>query len=379
MTIAVISMIRDSWGGSEELWYQMANEALQQGHRVIHLGFEHPVIHPKMEELQNMGLERFTRPGWVPPEAGNKKIFYLGWNFVRKRIKDPLSKIFKLAPDIIVYNGTCYSIAAEKSLVNYVAQINNRSKFFILGHLNNQFDRCITETEAQVIRKAYQLARNVFFVSQRNLDTAKRHLCSPINNGEIVQNPVNMASVDPIAFPAIAKAVQLALVGNLVASHKGQDILFHTLALWQQDNWHLNIYGKGPDLFYLKNLASFLGIQNKISFHGSVSNIRMIWEQNHILLMPSLLEGMPLAVVEAMLCRRFCIATDVGGHKEWIQHGVNGFIAAAPTIASLRQALDQAWAVREKWQIIAEQARQTAMDRFDPNAGATFLRRIIAE
>ena len=41
MTIAVISMIRDNWGGSEELWAAMAEVALEQQYTVLHLCYEH--------------------------------------------------------------------------------------------------------------------------------------------------------------------------------------------------------------------------------------------------------------------------------------------------------------------------------------------------
>jgi hypothetical protein len=56
MKIAVISMIRDAWGGSEELWYDMAKVALSQGHEVIHLSYEHKILHPKLKELISLGL-----------------------------------------------------------------------------------------------------------------------------------------------------------------------------------------------------------------------------------------------------------------------------------------------------------------------------------
>src|SRR5687768_8323305 len=87
MTIAVISMIRDSWGGSEELWYQMARTAINDGHKVIHLSYETPHSHHKMQELIDRGLLSFKRPGWIPPQAGLiKRYFYLGMNFVRKKL-----------------------------------------------------------------------------------------------------------------------------------------------------------------------------------------------------------------------------------------------------------------------------------------------------
>src|SRR5215216_484328 len=110
MTIAVISMIRDPWGGSEELWYQMAKKALAQQHRIIHLAYEAPVKHPKIEELESLGMIRYQRPGWIPPRSSAKKRFArMGWNYLRKKINPPFRRLFQLKPDLILYNGTCYS------------------------------------------------------------------------------------------------------------------------------------------------------------------------------------------------------------------------------------------------------------------------------
>ncbi len=51
-----------------------------------------------------------------------------------------------------------------------------------------------------------------------------------------------------------------------------------------------------------------------------------IWAANHLLVMPSRFEELPLAMVEAMLCARPVVATDVAGHKEIIEEGVTGFL-----------------------------------------------------
>jgi glycosyltransferase involved in cell wall biosynthesis len=42
-----------------------------------------------------------------------------------------------------------------------------------------------------------------------------------------------------------------------------------------------------------------------------------------------------MPIVEAMLCGRPCLLTDVAGNTEWIQHLENGFIASSPTVVSL--------------------------------------------
>ncbi|RYZ21771.1 MAG: glycosyltransferase, partial [Chitinophagaceae bacterium] len=379
-TIAVISMIRDAWGGSEELWYEMAKLALKNGHRVVHLAFENPQKHQKLKELEALGLIHLQRPGWVPANAGKKKLAYLGWNYARKKLKDPFKKLFSYQPDAVLYNGTCYSVASETTLLKHLAKRQNCApKFFIIGHLNNQFIRGISDADASRILFAYKLCKQVFFVSKRNLETAQRQLCSNIGNASIIRNPVNLSSTEMIPFPEIKSTIQLALVGNLITAHKGQDILFQGLSQWEQKDWQLTVYGTGTDLPYLKTLSSYLKLNDQIHFAGQVNDIRTIWGKNHLLLMPSIMEGMPLAVVEAMLCGRICIVTDVGGNAEWISHGTNGFMAEAPTVKALLEALNTAWSKKEQWVAIAENAHNSAMKLYDPHAGATLLNRIIAE
>jgi glycosyltransferase involved in cell wall biosynthesis len=72
--------------------------------------------------------------------------------------------------------------------------------------------------------------------------------------------------------------------------------------------------------------------------------------------MPSRYEGMPLAVVEAMLCGRVCIVTDVGGNRELITDNINGFIARYPYPEFLDEAMERAWQMKDNWQKIGEKA-----------------------
>ncbi len=378
MTIAVISMIRDSWGGSEELWYEMAKTALKQNHKIIHVGFETQEKHPKIKELEALGLTQILRPGWIPPNPSTlTKYSFLARNYLRKKFNSPIKKLFTKKPDIVIYNGTCYSIVHERELLNYMQ--GKKSKFFIIGHLNHDLVRGINDAEAKNILQAYQLSENVFFVSKKNLETAERHLCAAISNAAIIRNPVNLSPITPLPFPSTDAAIHFACVGNLVTIHKGQDILIETLSKWNIKNWVLNIYGQGSDRSYLQDLVHYLGLDKQVILHGSVNNIREVWKKNHVLFLPSLMEGMPLAVVEAMLCGRVCIATNVGGISEWITDEKTGFIAEAPTVHSLSKALKKAWELKNKWPDIGADAHKAAMQLYDDNAGENLLNRIIVD
>ncbi|WP_423787774.1 glycosyltransferase, partial [Klebsiella pneumoniae] len=89
-----------------------------------------------------------------------------------------------------------------------------------------------------------------------------------------------------------------------------------------------------------------MGLGDRVKFAGFVTSVENIWAANHALILPSRYEGMPLAMVEAMLCARPVVATDVAGHAEIIDDAINGFLADAPTVGSLGKALDRLWARR---------------------------------
>jgi glycosyltransferase involved in cell wall biosynthesis len=65
---------------------------------------------------------------------------------------------------------------------------------------------------------------------------------------------------------------------------------------------------------------------------------------------------MSLALIEAMLCGRVCITTNVGGARELITHGKEGFVAEAATPELLDQALEEAWQQHDQWKAIGEAA-----------------------
>ena len=97
----------------------------------------------------------------------------------------------------------------------------------------------------------------------------------------------------------------------------------------------------------LQRLAQNLGISDRVAFAG-FAPVEEIWATNHVLLMPSRYEGLPLAMVEAMLCARPVVATDVAGHAEIVDDGVTGFLADAPTVSSLCTALERFWERRNE-------------------------------
>jgi glycosyltransferase involved in cell wall biosynthesis len=118
-----------------------------------------------------------------------------------------------------------------------------------------------------------------------------------------------------------------------------------------------------------------LGLTN-VKFTGQRDNIEEIWRQHHALVLPSRFEGMPVTVVEAMLCGRACIASDVGGNRELIRDGINGFLAKAPTVELFDEAMNRAWENRLRLKEMGGMAASDARQFVSADPGADFAREL---
>jgi glycosyltransferase involved in cell wall biosynthesis len=216
-------------------------------------------------------------------------------------------------------------------------------------------------------RAAFSAAQNCFFVSKGNQQLLEKQIGCELSNAEVVWNPVNVDPSVCLAWPGLGREneFRFACVARLEPPAKGQDILLEALASpsWAARPWRLTLYGEGPMQNGLQRLARRLGLSDRVVFAG-FDSVENIWASNHVLIMPSRFEGLPLAIVEAMLCARPVVATNVAGHAEVIEDGVTGFLADAPTVTSLNEALERFWARRDDAQWIGE-------------AGAKKIRRLI--
>jgi glycosyltransferase involved in cell wall biosynthesis len=138
----------------------------------------------------------------------------------------------------------------------------------------------------------------------------------------------------------------------------------------------VNFYGAGPFEEGLRGLVERLQLQN-VRFRGHVSDVQGIWQENHILVLPSRFEGLPLALVEAMLCARPAVVTDVGGNAELCVDGETGFVTAAPAVSLLEHTLEHAWKHRHEWQSMGTAARARAERLIPIDPVGDFCREIL--
>jgi glycosyltransferase involved in cell wall biosynthesis len=73
---------------------------------------------------------------------------------------------------------------------------------------------------------------------------------------------------------------------------------------------------------------------------GHVDDIRSVWKQAHVAILPSRREGLPKSLLEAAACGRPLIATDVPGCREIARQGINALLVPADDAEALAQAID---------------------------------------
>jgi glycosyltransferase involved in cell wall biosynthesis len=221
-------------------------------------------------------------------------------------------------------------------------------------------------------------AAEVGFVANRMWKAVERQLATRLVNASLVHNPPNLNDCSPVQWPTECKEPSFAFVGRVEVA-KGIDVLFQTLGhrKWRERRFRLRLYGDISDRGHFVRLASMFGLTDRVEFHGFVSDVRSIWAKNHVFVLPSQREAAPLSLVEAMLCARPSVVTDVGDMASWIEEGVSGFVAQAPHEEYLDAALERAWIAREYWPRMGQCAHERAECIVKSNLAATLLETIV--
>jgi glycosyltransferase involved in cell wall biosynthesis len=348
--IFVSSMSVAPWGGSEELWSQTALRLRQAGHEVLASVKFWPELSPKIKALADAGISTRTQQCLnhsVVDRAWHKTMRLLGqeeldFQWIRRQKADLM-----VISQGGVADGLWWMKLCQDAGLPYVAisQCNAEAWW-------------PTDADATNMSELFSAAKAFFFVSRGNLELCERQIGKKLSNALVVRNPFNVSPEKPVPWPEETGVWRLACVARLDPFPKGQDLLFQALsqARWRERAVEVSLYGEGPCAQGLRRLADLLQLKT-VHFKGHVKDIASIWGSNHILVLPSRLEGLPLVLVEAMWCGRPAVVTDVAGNTELCVDGETGFVAAAPSAEILEQTLETAWDRRHDWQKMGVAAR----------------------
>jgi L-malate glycosyltransferase len=364
MRIAFVSVMAGSpWAASEVLWAETATLALAEGHDVLVSTFDWPERPQAIRDLEQRGARLEVRPvsRWYRRSA------------LVTRLKRSFRALDGFNPDVIcVSQGGTYDVARRGG--NTILRSTLRKlgvPYVLLCHCEQPAppERNVPRAQAMFTGAAV-----VGMVAAKLRPITEKHLGLRLPNVRVFHNPVNLKTIERLPWPSQAGTLKFAFVARLDPV-KNLSALIEALAQqpWSVRDWTLTVHGAGPERASLEQQVRNASLSDRIRFAGFATDIAAVWREHHLLVMPSRFEGVPLAMIEAMLCGRPVVATDIGGIAEWIEEGCNGFLIDAPRTREIGEALERAWNHRHELEAMGRHAHERTLAKRDSDPARTLL------
>ena len=215
------------------------------------------------------------------------------------------------------------------------------------------------------LRAAAGLSGGIVAVSQALAGQLSRDLW--IRSTRITTIP-NGFRFDPLAESTIRSELALSpedhlvvTVGNLYPV-KGHRVLLDAAALLssQHPNLHVAIAGRGELAAALAEQARELGFAGRLHLLGLRSDVANVLAAADVFVLPSLSEGLPLALLEAMCAARPIVASAVGEVPVALAAGAAGLLVEPGNATALAAALHRVLANRFEAQLLGKSAQARA-------------------
>lgn len=164
--------------------------------------------------------------------------------------------------------------------------------------------------------------------------------------------------------------ITIGIVKNLEKVY-AHDILIQAfsqlVAKFKDRDFRLLIVGEGSERKKLMELSKELGIINKVTFTGHIDNnsVANYVNKMDIVCIPSLFEGFGVSAVEACACGRPVIASNVGGLKEIIRDGYNGYLVEPSNVIDLQIKLEKMLGDRNKLIEFSQNALKVVKEKYN--------------
>lgn len=190
----------------------------------------------------------------------------------------------------------------------------------------------------------------------------------PLDRLVCIENGVEVHGLDKSGARKVRKELQipegttiLGMTGRL-SKEKGHKYLFS--AIQNMENVIMIVVGSGPLESRLKKLAEDLNITKKVVFVGFKTNVNDYLAAMDIFLLPSLTEGLPLSLLEAMAAEKPIIASQVGGIPTALEDRKTGLLVKPKDPVALKKAITTFIEDKDLAASLALNARNLAVKRF---------------
>lgn len=357
------------WAGSENFWFDfVADERVNMAFRFHLILADSPVTRKKVSILEATGTE---------------VDFYKHFNvsFTRRnlfRFRDRLNKrdyrtlpwfdqIRKGDYDLVWFN---VSALGDLQDLYYPVQLCKEKKipyWLILQHGYEDFF-LTSEKEAERVTEVATSAKSFIFIAERNRRSLERAIGQELKNAFHSVNALPKKRIEEASVisrtnsPGTGYTARFFNLGRFSPKDKAQHLLLEAFAedKWKSRDWRLSFIGvDGFGKIYLENMMLYYGTDSdKIEILNHTDRVFGEIAKQDVLLMPSLSEGTPFAMVESMACGRPAFGTPIGGIPELIIENKTGWLARTTNSRDIKEKLEEVWQQRGEWQQFGKQAQE---------------------
>jgi len=352
--LAIAMMLEtDGPGGAERMVLHLATTLRRRGHRVL------PVLPDNGSgwlagQFRALGIEAVSfslrRPVDLRCLAALVRVLH------RQEIDVVHSHDFTMA----VYGGASAALS--------------RARHVITMHGNRYFAARWRRRVA--LRWACRRSQGVVAVSEATQRELASTLRLPADAVSVIRNGVALQSGDPTALRNELRLepheLLIVAIGNVMAV-KGHIVLLRALSGLQARRpdlrWRVAIAGRERDqAAALRSHAQEHGFGDRLHLLGYRADVADILAAADLYVMPSLSEGTPLALLEAMLAGKAVIASAVGGVPEVMTDRGDGLLTPPGDVQAFGEALEQLLSDAARRASLGEAARRRATRDFGVDA-----------
>ncbi len=307
-------------GGAQRKSFQIAQRLARSGYRVF-FGSDDTPETGVVRQLAASGIEHvrvpFRSPGWLSaPEC--------------------LARVVR----IVRHNGinVIHSHDRWTAMFGRCAAALTGAQYFYTAHivfLNHKATRAF-------------FGRNITAVSESVKNNLRAYFNIDAEHIQTIHNGEDIAAASPEKCLQVLRTYGLeghrviSCIGRLNAQ-KGHEFLLHAVAKLKARCPELKclLVGEGDQREALEWLARELRIGGNVVFCGAQDEVAPFIQVSEMTVLPSISEGLPIAVVESLALGIPVVATRVGGVPEVVLDGENGLIVEPRDAAALAHAIEQ--------------------------------------
>lgn len=189
-----------------------------------------------------------------------------------------------------------------------------------------------------VQRFIHHAAEHIIVPSPSVASVARSRAKIPADKITVIPNAVDIGQFTPSSIPAAdPRPYPIGFLGRLDPVKMVPDLVRAVESLG--DLVHLHIFGDGPDRPAVERAVRLMKLSEWVTLHGKIARPQEALAQIGMLVLPSISEGMPMVLIEAMAAGVPVVGRDVPGVRDVIDHDKTGILVRSLEVSALADAI----------------------------------------